>query len=235
MERRVLERILAVSVILLAVSISVMIYLSNLKAVSFDYGFYEKEYDKLGRWSEFPESVDLKNETRFLILYLEHGEGTIDTDFFNEKEKSHLVDVRQLFKTAELALDISFVISVFALAGLAYLIMLLAAYMSHKEVMSNIHLLLARILTMTGFITTGIGAFFIFVAMTFSTSFIRFHELLFDNENWLLDPLTDNLIRMFPEQFFFDLFVRILIFSIGSATILLIVGFLIKLGKPKKI
>ena len=81
----------------------------------------------------------------------------------------------------------------------------------------------------------GIAALFALVALTFSSSFIRFHEIFFRTDTWLLNPATDNLIRMFPEAFFFDIFVRIVLTSVVFATILLIAGFLIKLGKPRMI
>ncbi len=36
----------------------------------------------------------------------------------------------------------------------------------------------------------------------FDALFIRFHQLVFTNDLWLLDPATDALIRMLPEPFF---------------------------------
>ena len=36
----------------------------------------------------------------------------------------------------------------------------------------------------------------------FNALFIRFHELVFTNDLWLLDPATDAMIRMLPEPFF---------------------------------
>ena len=36
----------------------------------------------------------------------------------------------------------------------------------------------------------------------FSRVFIAFHHLAFSNDLWLLDPATDAMIRMLPEEFF---------------------------------
>lgn len=38
----------------------------------------------------------------------------------------------------------------------------------------------------------------------FTAWWTRFHLLTFVNDLWLLDPEKDWLIRMFPEQFFYD-------------------------------
>ena len=36
----------------------------------------------------------------------------------------------------------------------------------------------------------------------FSAMFVGLHRLLFANDNWLLDPATDILIRMMPQTLF---------------------------------
>ncbi len=38
----------------------------------------------------------------------------------------------------------------------------------------------------------------------FERVFLAFHKMSFDNDLWLLDPRTDNLIRFFPFEFWFD-------------------------------
>jgi len=52
----------------------------------------------------------------------------------------------------------------------------------------------------------------------FSAAFIRFHELFFSNDLWILNPATDKLIVLYPEQFFVDfvtaVYVRSLLISL---------------------
>ena len=45
-------------------------------------------------------------------------------------------------------------------------------------------------------------------AVDFDGVFRRFHGLLFSNDLWLLNPETDLMIRMLPEQFFMSVALR---------------------------
>ena len=47
----------------------------------------------------------------------------------------------------------------------------------------------------------------------FSESFVYFHKLFFDNDLWLLDYETDLMIRILPEEFFFILFLNVIVLS----------------------
>ena len=56
-----------------------------------------------------------------------------------------------------------------------------------------------------------IAALFIWAAVDFYSLFASFHRLVFTNENWLLDPQTDRLIRMMPQRLFETLWYNSLI------------------------
>jgi integral membrane protein (TIGR01906 family) len=42
----------------------------------------------------------------------------------------------------------------------------------------------------------------LFFAVGFERLFILFHQLLFTNDLWLMDPAVDTMIRLFPGEFF---------------------------------
>ena len=46
---------------------------------------------------------------------------------------------------------------------------------------------------------------------TFSSSFLRFHELVFQDTSWQLVPGRDVLLSIFPEQFFKDVLLRVMV------------------------
>ena len=50
-------------------------------------------------------------------------------------------------------------------------------------------------------------------SLFFSESFVYFHKLFFDNDLWLLDYETDLMIRILPEEFFFVLFLNVIVLS----------------------
>jgi integral membrane protein (TIGR01906 family) len=224
---------ITILIILLAISTASMIYLSNINAVAFDQELYEKEYVKYNIRERFDPSVNLTNETAFLLSYLESGSGEIQTEFFNQREKTHLVEVRDLFKLVSMIIDIMVVISIISFVLLVYLIRHTHIHLTDKEAREYYKKALSGFLIWTGGIVDGIAALFAVMATMFSGFFIKFHLLFFKTDTWMLNPATDNLIRMYPEAFFFDLFVRIVLMSVVFATAMLVAGFVIRLGKPK--
>jgi integral membrane protein (TIGR01906 family) len=52
-----------------------------------------------------------------------------------------------------------------------------------------------------GLVVGSIGAI---AAVGFDAAFTRFHEIAFSNDLWQLNPRTDRLIQMFPEEFWRD-------------------------------
>jgi integral membrane protein (TIGR01906 family) len=112
---------------------------------------------------------------------------------FNERETSHLTDVKNLFRTvfrvqeASLAFALVFVVAVFIWATDASL------------------RILARILLQASLLTLGLLALFAVLALVgFDEIFLRFHLVAFTNDLWKLNPNTDHLIQMFPRDFWFD-------------------------------
>jgi integral membrane protein (TIGR01906 family) len=57
-------------------------------------------------------------------------------------------------------------------------------------------------------------SFAIMVAVDFSKTFYFFHKILFRNNYWIFDPVTDPIIRALPEEFFMLELIFILILLI---------------------
>lgn len=230
--RRLLGYFVIVMTVFLVVSTSVMIYLSNLKAVAFDDGFYRAEFEKHDIYSGFGDRTDIDQEAEILTAYLESGGGVIRSDFYNAREKAHLLEVRELFRLASRVLDIAVIVSMVSLFLLIVSVRLFAAHLHHTALKGYFRDVVCRLLVGIGVVVDGIAVVFAIMAFWFSSSFYRFHELFFRSDTWLLDPATDNLIRMLPEPFFFDIFIRIVSLSVLFATVLLVAGLLIRLGRP---
>ena len=43
------------------------------------------------------------------------------------------------------------------------------------------------------------------IGVNFNKTFLLFHQLVFTNDLWILDPMNDYLIIMFPERFFMEI------------------------------
>jgi integral membrane protein (TIGR01906 family) len=50
-----------------------------------------------------------------------------------------------------------------------------------------------------------LAAIGVIIVFNFEKAFIIFHEILFDNDLWILNPKEDVLIQMLPSNFFSDL------------------------------
>jgi integral membrane protein (TIGR01906 family) len=126
-----------------------------------------------------------------LVRYFNNDDRRVS--LFNERETSHLTDVKNLFRTvfrvqeASLAFALVFVAAVFIWAAEAPL------------------RILARILLQASLLTLGLLALFGVLALVgFDELFLRFHLVAFTNDLWKLNSATDHLIQMFPRDFWFD-------------------------------
>ena len=128
---------------------------------------------------------------------------------FNEREKSHMEDVRRLF---QIGMDAR------AALAVAAVVLLAAGFLLGKRRARRAGILLSLSL-MTA---VGILAAILLAHADFNALFIRFHELIFSNDLWLLDPATDAMIRMLPEPFFESMATQ----GVLSAAIGLLIGFL---------
>jgi len=233
MGRENLKKAIAFLVVLLAISTASMIYLSSIEDVAFDHDLYLDKFDEYEVQLHFYPYTNLTNESKVLIDYLENGAGEIDSNFYNEKEKIHLVEVRGLFWWVRVLLNASVVLSIISMFLLLFFVRRYTAKMKpqfHREYFKKV---LSRLLVLTGWIVDGTAVVCGLMMLGFSWSFVWFHKILFRTNTWMLNPRVDNLIKMFPQEFFFDMFVRIVVMSVLTATVMLVVGYLIRLGKPK--
>lgn len=146
-----------------------------------------------------PEAQSRVN--RVLAGYISGELPSIDTqeevfgtygEVFNDSEKAHMTDVLHLFRLERAVRTVCLAAGFFllALSLLLSLNHLMQTALSALKAFALILLLAA---------TAGI---LLYVFCGFDRLFILFHELLFTNELWLMDPRTDAMIRMFPSEFF---------------------------------
>ena len=77
-----------------------------------------------------------------------------------------------------------------------------------------------------------LGILFLMIYFDFSKYFTLFHHIFFSNDLWILNPRTDLLIQMLPEEFFMSIATRIVISFISFISIIQFIGYIIiKKGK----
>ena len=160
-------------------------------------GYFEKEYRKYNVLRHVPmEMNSLLYVTEEMMDYLRGDRKDLNIqvpingriqEFFNEKEKRHMNDVKELFLAAERLRTQGLWTA--ALAGLLLLWR------------RQIGILLRTLQWGVGLFLAAVGTIAFLAAASFTKYFTWFHLLLFDNNDWLLNPATDRLINIVPEGF----------------------------------
>jgi integral membrane protein (TIGR01906 family) len=141
---------------------------------------------------EFTNYLKFRRDNLYINIELKDEVVTV----FNEKEISHMRDVKDLF-----AISYGLII-----AGLIVLIITIY-YNTKKSRFDFIY----KIVKTSLFTTTLIAiAFAIIFTTSFDTFWHYFHKVFFTNDLYLLNPKTDFLIQIMPLDFFIKISIRIL-------------------------
>ena len=197
-----------------------------------DFDVYRQEYEKYDVLSDLDMSMDdAMDVTRQMMAYL-RGEGdtlsvitTVDgreQDFFNEQDRFHMGEVRDLFIGG-----LNIRTGALVIAVLCILLLILTKADLKKTVPAGYQAALA--VTAAAFLFLGIAC-----AVDFNTVFVKFHHIFFDNDLWIFDPAEDYMIRMLPEGLFFDMVVRIGCIFAGLLAVFLILSFIPRIMKVKR-
>lgn len=213
--------------------IAVLLITAAEGAIYLDLNYYQKEYEKY----EVLEDLDMEMEdvmyvTREMMDYLHDRRGdlvvttTVDgkeQEFFNDQDKFHMAEVKNIFGIAILIRWIA--LGVFAVI-ISVLIFMKANWM---KLVSKWYMALTAVLALA----TGILAYL--MTQNFNKYFVIFHEIFFDNDLWQFNPETDLMIRMLPEGLFADFAARIGIFAGAAAAVFFIISFVLyKIAKRKE-
>ena len=219
--------------ILLSFSVIAILLISSFEIAMYaDFSVYQREYEKY----DVLDDLDMKMEdvmyvTEEMMAYLRGDRDTLsvittvegqEQDFFNEQDRFHMGEVRDLFIGG---LNIRTGAVVTALICLAFLI---ASKACLKKILARSYQIALGI--------TGAAVIFIGAAalIDFNAVFVQFHHIFFDNDLWLFDPAEDYMIRMLPEGLFADMVLRIGLLFVGSLLIMLIISILAGRFKKKQ-
>lgn len=131
------------------------------------------------------------------------GDQTFPDGFplYNERELSHMVDVKNLVQVA-----------LRVWLALLALVALLAVWAKRSGWWKGYLQALVR----GGWLTVGlVVAILVLVAVSFNGLFTAFHALFFEGDSWLF-LYSDTLIRLFPLRFWQDCFIGIGVFSLAG-------------------
>lgn len=186
-----------------------MILFSVFTVVNTD-SFYTKQYVKNNTEKYTGMSVeDLDKATVMLLDYLNDKRDDLDmqakefgvmSETFDEREKTHMVDVKNLYRFAARSM---YTLMILSATGLGIMFFRdKDGFLSGIMDGAKFALAFATILSMA------FGMMFIF---DFNSFWTLFHHVVFTNDLWLLDPKVSTMINMFPLNFFLAMCTSILI------------------------
>jgi len=185
-----LKRIL---LILLVISLSLVSLLIAVEINSFNKEHYIKNYKSYNQVEITGKSLEeLMEITDDLFLYLKGKAGDeILEPNFNQREVLHMRDVQVLFKIGYILKYTTLILSI---AIIAYFIKIGEKKLLGKYIFRGLFINWA-LLALLG----------ILIYSDFNKYFTYFHYIFFTNDLWLLNPETDLLIQMLPEEFFYSM------------------------------
>lgn len=177
------------------------------------YGFTEQErLDLANATLDYLQRPEPAEEVIYLLEDLRLP-GT-ERPLYNPQEISHMVDVKIM---ADVFKRVMWVLAVVVIGGLAFLLARSETrQLGYKTIMHG-GLLTAAILVVVGLL----------IGVAWNFIFVQFHELLFPAGNWTF-AYTDSLIRLFPEQFWFDFGVIWVAGILAQGVILAAIGYFLQ-------
>ena len=192
-----------IATVLFFISIPILLVSTNVRWATNEVGLYHYSFDQydaeaatgISR-SQLDRAADklvryFNNDDKTIRIFVQEDDRRVS--LFNERETSHLTDVKNLFRTVFRVQE----------ASLAFaLVLIVAVFIWAVEAPLRV---LARIVLQASLFTLGLLALFGILALVgFDELFLRFHLVAFTNDLWKLNPNTDHLIQMFPRDFWFD-------------------------------
>lgn len=222
-----MKKISLIFAVIFVVLTPIALLLTDVQMVAYNRDYYKTEYEKYNIPEQLGMSMEaLMDSTEKLLLYLKDTRNDLDfkgrfdwgeEEFFSQRDKDHMIDVKGLFLKGYLLRNTS-------LVYLAAFILMLFWRNSNRERLRS----LARIGIAVA--AAGIVPVLLLVVLMnidFYKYFTIFHEIFFTNDLWLLDPAQDRLINMFPQDFFTDMAFSISYLYIAEMALILIGSLLV--------
>ena len=190
--------------------IPIFILLLSFKVFVYDENSYKQQFRENNIYTKYNESY-VNNISSNLINYFKDKEEL--KDYYTYRERIHLEDVKKLINNA---LKLFYIIFIALLIIFSYLI-------QKKD-----YKILSRILKYGGILNL-IIYFIIFIIslINFKKFFIKFHQILFTNDYWILNP-TDILVNVFTQEFFISILRKIMTTSIILSLLFILAGIFIE-------
>lgn len=200
---------------ILIIFLPLYIFLKAVEINAFDKKFYLNSYEKnqvVHTTGMELEELEMITDNIFSYLKDNSQEESLSS-YFNSREIMHMEDVKALFKRGFSIKKTSLMLSLIGITGLF--------------ILDKGNRIVRGIFYGNFIWWTIILILLLLITIDFNRYFTYFHMIFFDNDLWLLDPNEDLLIQMLPEEFFIDIFNRILLFFISTLAIIQLISYIL--------
>ncbi len=176
----------------------------SVNTMALNEDFYIQRYEKMNLAKSLHVSQDDLNKSIELLLdYIRDDTDSLEDTItingytqntFNEREKSHMVDVKALYQNAIGVGKASFVC-----------LLVILFYLAITQKKKTVAYLTKGILQASVCLILVFVFFGIWIGIDFTGFWTWFHTIFFSNNLWLLNPVTDFMINMLPETIFYQL------------------------------
>ena len=201
---------------ILVLNLIILVYLTSFKLNAFNESFYKKEFEKYDVYGKFPEQ-DIDKINSGLLLYLKGRSDSYNKELFNQREISHLEDVKILMGKIDIFYYFILIISI--------LLMVLLFLLDRKrflKYLSSLSLYSGLVIFVFSLVL------FILIVFNFDNVFTLFHRMFFVGGSWIFSS-SDSLVNIYPSGFFYDIAKIIFFHGFLYGNILIVLGFLVYL------
>lgn len=200
--------------ILAAISLSAVTITTIIINTGFSLPFYQQKFAQYQVDQLFSPGQP-SQATQNIIDYTLNG-GSLDTQFFNPPERSHLADVKTFVAQLIRVQRWSVIILFGSIAGI---------FIRTKRLRHVFFIIRNAGYINLALMTTVVG---VYVTSGFNQLFLKFHQLFFI-DNFSFDPATSQLKALYPDAIFFDLAKTIVLNIIISGIVYIMLAKLSKI------
>ncbi len=155
------------------------------------------------------------NDARYLAVTV--NEDGVPTPLYSEKEVLHMADVKRVMRVLFRVNEISLAIVLMTVAG---------RFLWARE--GDLRRLARETLYGLALGAVFAGAIGVLALTGFDAAWTQFHEIVFTNDFWKLNPDTDRLIQMFPEEYWQEsvIMLAVMVVTEGAALAIVAGGYL---------
>ncbi len=213
-------KFLTLSKFLLILMVPFLLFLLVLNFGAFDSLFFREKFSEYKVEQKVPQAILLHEK---VINFITGKNNELPNDF-NDREKKHLWDVRNIVRISTILL--------YTLVILFVLLLLISA--SILKVNNFIANFAGKVLVFGGFLTIMLAsALFFLINSDFSAAFESFHKLFFQQGTYSFDPAKEIIVNLYPEQLFMDIGIRISKWVVVASSVVMLLGALL-IFKPKE-